>query len=401
MKRYLYFLIFFILLLCSCNNKGKVIGFDVSSPVQNQIQNVDEFRLDKIWLEVVYEDFVEQVVVDKSMISNKDLKALNKAGEHLITIKIGNIKKEILIILYGDSYEKYYCINIDDNQTFVKAKNVYEIDVPIKENLYFAGWYVDESLTEPYVGQEALNLYAKYNNSLMHRVRFYHNDIIIKEEYVKDGLHATPPIMKSYADFTFSHWDKDFTEITEDLDIYAVYKQNHFEVNFYNYYNELVERQVVEKGNNAIPPILDEVFGKAFIGWSNDYNNITKSLDIYPIYSNKQEYYSVRFYKDSLDDENFLYEEFVKSGESVDFNYNIENYKLISVDKSLDNINQDMNVVCSYELIENSFYANNVLYCKLPVNSPFPTIVLEDGSVCGWVKHESIENKYSLQNNKL
>lgn len=394
------FIILFVFLLVGCNNEEKtyenVIDFNVSSPIENHIQYVEDFRLDMIWLDVKFIDHSEQIILDESMMNKKDLNLLSMPGEHNINVTIGDITKQVLIVLYGSNNEKYYCINTGDQTKTVKANNVYELTPPTKSNQYFAGWFVDENLTKPYGGEEVYALYAKYSNTITHRVRFYHENIIIKEEYVMDGKSANPPIMKSYNDYTFSNWDKPFNCITENTDLLAVYKQNHYEVNFYDINNNVVSRQVIEKGKSALAPTLEEVEDKIFVGWSKDFTSITNPTNIYPLYSNKQEFYRVRFYKDSLEEANFMYEEYVKKGETISkVNYEIPNYELIKISESIVDIKRDMDVICTYKVIENSFYVNNKLYTKLPVDAPFPTIV-HNGVIGSWKKHSTIKNRYDI-----
>ena len=397
MKKIIWIMLF-ILLLVGCKEEQKehnenIVDFVISSPIENQIQYIDEFRLDKIWLDVTYKDHKEQMILNESMICRDDLSKLNHPGEYKINISLGNVTKEMFIVLYGSSSDKYYCIDIGEETRMVKARSVYELKVPEKSNQYFAGWFIDEELTKPYAGEEVYNLYAKYSINKTHRVRFYHENIIIKEEYVYDGKSANPPIMKSYNDYTFSHWDKEFNNIVEDTDIYAVYKQNYFEVKFYDINNNVISRQVIENGGNALPPTLDEVDGKVFVGWNTEYNFISKPTNIYPIYSNKQEYYRVRFYRDAFDDANFMYEEYVEKGGSISsVNYEIKNYELINISQSLTDINQDLNVICTYQIIENSFYVNNVLYTKLPCDQEFPSVPYQGY----WKKSEDFVNRFDL-----
>lgn len=59
----------------------------------------------------------------------------------------------------------------------------------------------------------------------LHTVRFLDwNGTVLKTEEVLTGESATPPENPTREGYYFEKWDKDFTNITSDLDIYAVYR---------------------------------------------------------------------------------------------------------------------------------------------------------------------------------
>ena len=62
-----------------------------------------------------------------------------------------------------------------------------------------------------------------------------------------------------------------------------------FTVRFYDWDDTLLKTQKVKKGQNATPPTDPERKGYKFIGWDNDYTNITKDMDIYAQYKKIEE----------------------------------------------------------------------------------------------------------------
>ena len=198
--------------------------------------------------------------------------------------------------------------------------------------------------------------------------------------------------MNSYNDYTFSHWDQDFTCINENIDINAIYLNGYYEVKFYDGDNNLIDRQVVKKGDSAVAPIIEEVDGKKFIGWSVDFSFVNSSINVYPLYSYGEYYCRVRFYKDEISEENFLYEEIVKKGDSLEFNYEIDNYIFDSLSCSLDNIKEDLNVICEYSPVMISYFINDKLFTILPFYMPHPEHGRNDLS--DWKKNKDDDYRY-------
>lgn len=60
-------------------------------------------------------------------------------------------------------------------------------------------------------------------NNQKHKVQFFVNDKVVKVEEVKHGFSATPPIEPQVPyGSVFSKWDKDISNIKQDLDVHAV-----------------------------------------------------------------------------------------------------------------------------------------------------------------------------------
>ena len=57
-----------------------------------------------------------------------------------------------------------------------------------------------------------------------------------------------------------------------------------YNVRFYDFNEELLEQQTIDVGDNAIAPELPIVENYIFVGWDKDFTNVQSDLDIYPIY---------------------------------------------------------------------------------------------------------------------
>lgn len=112
----------------------------------------------------------------------------------------------------------------------------YPVAVPsVEPNIAyeFLGWSIDgENIVDPTTTQikEDVTFTAIYKIKSFTVNFLDDNDNIIKTEIVEYGNGATAPINPLKEDHTFTGWDKDFSNIIADLNIYAEFKKNEIEV---------------------------------------------------------------------------------------------------------------------------------------------------------------------------
>ena len=148
---------------------------------------------------------------------------------------------------------------------------------PIRDGYTFTGWDLDfTNVTSD------LTITALYEPIEYFTVRFIDFDgTILSEQSITKGLPATPPTNPTREGYTFIGWDKEFTSITENVDINAVYQINTYLVRFFDWDGQLLKQQNVEYKSAATPPTYIPVReGYTFNGWDLDYSSITAPLDI-------------------------------------------------------------------------------------------------------------------------
>ncbi|AUD62576.1 hypothetical protein BK010_02855 [Tenericutes bacterium MO-XQ] len=174
----------------------------------------------------------------------------------------------------------------------------FEVPIPTKEGHSFEGWFYDETFETPYYVKpvtQGFTLYAKFIRTAF-IVNFYIDDVLDDYAYVNNGqpIDLYTPI----GDNDFIGWYLEPTFITpfeggnatEDLDLYARFDDGRFVITYYDSDQTSVYlTQYVKEGLNAITPEGPEKpsspsFDFIFIGWSQDDQNITSDLSIYPIY---------------------------------------------------------------------------------------------------------------------
>ena len=73
---------------------------------------------------------------------------------------------------------------------------------------------------------------------------------------------------------------------TTEITVKVVNSQSVFTVSFYNGNNELVSRQMVCAGQNAVAPTTNiAMSGYTFVCWDRTFTNITSNVDVYGIYT--------------------------------------------------------------------------------------------------------------------
>ncbi|MBQ1685378.1 MAG: S8 family serine peptidase [Clostridia bacterium] len=107
---------------------------------------------------------------------------------------------------------------------------------------------------------------------------------VLKTESVPEGGAATAPSDPSRVGYTFTGWDVDFSNVTSDLTVTAQYTINTYTVTFRDWDGTVLKVQTVEYGGDATPPADPVREGYTFTGWSGDYTNVTFDKNITAMY---------------------------------------------------------------------------------------------------------------------
>ena len=75
----------------------------------------------------------------------------------------------------------------------------------------------------------------------------------------------------------FAKWDKDFSKVTEDIEVSAVYELNEYTVTFKNG-ETVISIQPVKHGFAATPPNVFDTATKKFVGWDKSFDNVTSDI---------------------------------------------------------------------------------------------------------------------------
>ena len=107
------------------------------------------------------------------------------------------------------------------------------------------------------------------------------NGTTLKTQTVEEGSSASAPSNPTRVGYTFTGWDKAFTNITGDLTVTAQYTIKTYTVTFKDWDGTTLTTQTVNHGSSATAPSKNpEREGYDFIGWDKSFTNITSDLVI-------------------------------------------------------------------------------------------------------------------------
>lgn len=165
---------------------------------------------------------------------------------------------------------------------------------------------------------------------------------------VPHGETVTAPEVPKKDGKTFSKWDKDFSKVTSDLTINAVYDVDTFTVTFKDG-EKVLETQTVEYEAAATAPDtarLSPPEGMHFAKWDKDFSKVTESIEVSAVY--EINFYTVIF----KNGETTLKIEKVKHGDSATPPNNppdTPTAKFVGWDESFDNVTSDLIVNAKFE----------------------------------------------------
>lgn len=153
-------------------------------------------------------------------------------------------------------------------------------DNPTREHYVFSGWDTDYSNVTTNVTVRATYRPADYT------VKFIGwNGAVLKTEtviYQNDATAPTPPEREGYV---FDRWSHDFTNVSSNLDVTAIYIQKEYTVTFVDSDDSVLKTETVKHGNAATPPANPTKEGYTFVGWDNmGYGNVTQDMTVKAMY---------------------------------------------------------------------------------------------------------------------
>lgn len=152
---------------------------------------------------------------------------------------------------------------------------------PVRPGYEFRGWDSQEYgwvLTD-------LTITATYYED-MYTVRFYDFDgTRLNEQQVRHGQAAVAPADPAEREgYTYAGWSEDFSHVTMDMNICAVFNPIMFTVTFQDKDGSPLSTQQVQWGTAAVAPEAPEVEGYEFVGWDTDFSCVKTDLFVKAVY---------------------------------------------------------------------------------------------------------------------
>lgn len=145
---------------------------------------------------------------------------------------------------------------------------------PKKDGKTFKGWDKDfKNITSD------LTINAVYDVHTF-TVTFKDGEKVLETQTVEYEAAATAPDTARLSPpegMHFAKWDKDFSKVTDDIEVSAVYELNEYTVTFKNG-DTTLKTEMVKHGFAATPPNVFDTATKKFVRWDKPFDNVTSDL---------------------------------------------------------------------------------------------------------------------------
>lgn len=257
--------------LFACN-KGNVADKDGQTKVVVKIQDEDGSIYkenvvfsDLFTLSLQKEGYTGRLYRDADFLKplTKDSKVKN--GD-TVYVK-WTINKYTVTFMDGEKVLKAYT-NVTHGDTVTAP------EVPKKDGKTFKEWDKDFSKVT-----SDLTINAVYDVDTF-TVTFKDGEKVLETQTVEYEAAATAPDIARLSPpegMHFAKWDKDFSKVTEDIEVSAVYELNEYTVTFKNGETTL-KTEMVKHGFAATSPNVFDTATKKFVGWDKSFDNVTSDL---------------------------------------------------------------------------------------------------------------------------
>lgn len=123
-------------------------------------------------------------------------------------------------------------------------------------------------------------------SAVKHEVKFVNADgVPLDIQNVIHGMAASAPADPEMPGKTFTNWDRGFSNVTENMTVTAVYDTVLYTVTFLDENGREVAVRRAEYGHGVEAPEAPVVEGKTFTKWDSDFSYITRDLTVRAVYS--------------------------------------------------------------------------------------------------------------------
>lgn len=183
-----------------------------------------------------------------------------------------------------------YTVTFMDGKTVLKTEKVQHgsaataPEVPEQDGKTFKEW--DKGFSNV---TSDLTINAVYDVDTF-TVTFKDGENVLETQTVEYEAAATAPDTTRLSPpegMHFAKWDKDFSKVTEDIEVSAVYELNVYTVIFKNG-ETVISIQPVKHGFAATPPNVFDTATKKFVGWDKSFDNVTSDLIVNATFETKK-----------------------------------------------------------------------------------------------------------------
>ena len=177
-------------------------------------------------------------------------------------------------------------VKIQDEDGSIYKENVVFSDLftlSLQKEGYTGRLYRDADFLKPLTKDSKVKngdtVYVKWTIN-KYTVTFMDGEKVLATQTVEYEAAATAPDTARLSPpegMHFAKWDKDFSKVTEDIEVSAVYELNEYTVIFKNG-ETILKTEMVKHGFVATPPNVFDTATKKFVGWDKSFDNVTSDL---------------------------------------------------------------------------------------------------------------------------
>lgn len=177
-------------------------------------------------------------------------------------------------------------VKIQDEDGSIYKENVVFSDLftlSLQKEGYTGRLYRDADFLKPLTKDSKVKngdtVYVKWTIN-KYTVTFMDGEKVLETQTVEYEAAATAPDTARLSPpegMHFAKWDKDFSKVTESIEVSAVYELNEYTVIFKNGETTL-KTEMVKHGFAATAPNVYDTATKKFVGWDKSFDNVTSDL---------------------------------------------------------------------------------------------------------------------------
>lgn len=177
-------------------------------------------------------------------------------------------------------------VKIQDEDGSIYKENVVFSDLftlSLQKEGYTGRLYRDADFLKPLTKDSKVKngdtVYVKWTIN-KYTVTFMDGEKVLETQTVEYEAAATAPDTARLSPpegMHFAEWDKDFSKVTEDIEVSAVYELNEYTVTFKNG-ETMIKNERVKHGFAATAPNVFDTPTEKFVGWDKPFDNVTSDL---------------------------------------------------------------------------------------------------------------------------
>ena len=240
--------------------------------------------------------------------------------------------------------------DITDAEVTLK-KNIFT-----KENYVFDGWATSAGGAKVYSDEQKIKMPAGGINLYAVWTRYYtvtfvdaYDGAILETQTVREGSAAIAPTPPTHDGRVFVSWDTDFSNVTSDLNVTALYDITHYTVTWLNWDGTVFHtEEVMESYTPQGPPTDPTRDGYIFEGWDKSLSEVYEDITISPMFAELPKY-TVTFIDGVTS--NVIETQPVLEGESAvaPTPPSHDGFVFVSWDKDFSKVMSDMTVTALYD----------------------------------------------------